>query len=270
MHENCNIMRDLMPLCIDGAASDDSHRAVSRHIADCDECLTYYREMQTDMTRALAARPTEDEVKQAMKLVARKRRRRVLLINLASAAGLFLLWALLFWLTTAPIYVDNSDYAVDLYTTESGHFFMEYRSLNGKWQTHNIRFDEQTRTVHIIGESVRLPLSGMPESLTSTTSMLFWYDDEVGFMWREGRNSYPVAEIRRGRGDQPEEILWQQGDERPPLASQELRGMTPFATPTPMPMATVPPTELLPALTAAPEGFATLEPRPMSTPMPTE
>ena len=62
MHENCNIMRDLMPLCIDGAASDDSHRAVSRHIADCDECLKYFREMQTDMTRALAARPTEDEV----------------------------------------------------------------------------------------------------------------------------------------------------------------------------------------------------------------
>lgn len=251
MHENCNIMRDLMPLCIDGAASDDSHRAVSRHIADCDECLKYYREMQTDMTRALAARPTEDEVKQAMKLVARKRRRRVLLIMLASVAGLFLLWALLFWLTTTPIYVDNSDYAVDLYTTDSGNFFMEYRSLNGKWQTHNMRFDERTRTVHIIGESVRLPLSGMPESLKSTTSMLFWYDDEVGFMWRMGRNSYPVAEIRRGRGDQAEEILWQNGDPRPPAVPEELRGVTPFATP--MPFATVPPT---------------LEPKTTSTPVP--
>ena len=251
MHENCNIMRDLMPLCIDGAASDDSHRALSRHIADCDECLKYYREMQTDMTRALSARPTEDEVKQAMRLVARKRRRRVLLIILASAAGLFLLWALLFWLTTAPIYVDNSDYAVDLYTTDKGYIFMDYHSLNGRWQTHNMRFDEKTRTVHIIGETVRLPLSPVADTQTATTAMLFWYDDETGFMWQAGRNSYPVAEIRRGRGDQPEEVLWQNGDPRPPAVPEELRGVTPFATP--MPFATVPPT---------------LEPRPISTPVP--
>ena len=262
MHENCNIMRDLMPLCIDGAASDDSHRAVSRHIADCDECLKYYRELQTDMTRALESRPTEDEVKQAMRLVARKRRRRILLIVLAAAAGLFLLWALLYWLTNSPIYVDNSDYAVELYTTDQGYIFMEYRSLNGRWQTHYMRFDEQTRTVHIIGETVRLPLSPANDTQMATTSMLFWYDDETGFMWREGRNAYAVAEIRRGRSDQPEEILWKNGDPRPPARSEELQGMTAFATVPPMAMVTPMPEEYAP--------FATLPPRVTVTPMPAE
>lgn len=245
MHENCNIMRDLMPLCIDGAASDDSHRAVSRHIADCDECLKYYREMQTDMTRALAARPTEDEVKQAMKLVARKRRRRFLLIVLAAAAGLFLVWALLFWLNNAPVLVDNDDYAVELYTTDKGYGFAEYRSLNGRWQNDSWYFDKETRTLHIVGETVRLPLSPMTETITSTTSKLFWYDDETGFMWREGRNGYTVAEIRRGRSDQPEEILWQQGDPRPPEVSQRaIDEYMPFATP--MPAVTEPPVATLP------------------------
>lgn len=260
MHENCNIMRDLMPLCIDGAASDDSHRAVSRHIADCDECLKYYREMQTDMTRALESRPTEDEVKQAMRLVARKRRRRILLIVLASAAGLILLWAMLLWLNTAPVLVDNDDYAVELYTTAQGYAFTEYRSLDGRWQHDAWRFDKDTRTVHIVGETVRLPLSPANDTQMATTSMLFWYDDETGFMWREGRNAYAVAEIRRGRSDQPEEILWKSGDPRPPARSEDLQGVTPFATLPPRAMVTPVPAEHV--------SFATLPPQVTVTPMP--
>ena len=214
--------------------------------------------MQLDMTRALAARPSEDEVKAAMKRVSRRRLRRVMMIVLACAVGLFLLWALLFWLNNATLYVDNDDYSIDLYTTDKGYVFMEYHSLNGRWQTPNMRFDEQTRTVHIIGETVRLPLRPASDTQTATTSLLFWHDDETGFMWQAGRSSYPVAEIRRGRGDQPEEILWQSGDPKPPAAGNAL---TSFSTPTPMPFATVPPTEQLPALTDAPEAFVNLAPR---------
>ena len=47
--DKCAVTRDLMPLCIDGTASEASQRKVDKHVADCDPCAVVYREMQTQI-----------------------------------------------------------------------------------------------------------------------------------------------------------------------------------------------------------------------------
>lgn len=47
--DKCAVTRDLMPLCIDGTASEASQRRVKKHVVDCPPCATVYQEMQTQI-----------------------------------------------------------------------------------------------------------------------------------------------------------------------------------------------------------------------------
>ena len=45
----CNLIRDLIPLCIDGCGSADSRQAVESHIQNCEACRKIYEEMKAPM-----------------------------------------------------------------------------------------------------------------------------------------------------------------------------------------------------------------------------
>lgn len=47
----CNIIRDLMPLCIDRAASEESSALVETHIAECEDCRTCYEKMRGELPK---------------------------------------------------------------------------------------------------------------------------------------------------------------------------------------------------------------------------
>lgn len=55
---NCNIIKDLIPLCIDGVASEDSMKCVEEHIQTCEDC----RHQMELMKRSIAV-PDEKEVR---------------------------------------------------------------------------------------------------------------------------------------------------------------------------------------------------------------
>lgn len=61
LSDKCAVTRDLMPLCIDGTASEASQRRVDKHVAGCDPCAVVYREMQTQIDLDL---PVEQETAQ--------------------------------------------------------------------------------------------------------------------------------------------------------------------------------------------------------------
>ncbi len=42
----CEIIKDLLPLYIDGACSEKSVQTVEKHLADCEACKKYYKEMK--------------------------------------------------------------------------------------------------------------------------------------------------------------------------------------------------------------------------------
>lgn len=44
---NCNIIKDLIPLYIDGCCSSESEEEIKKHLAQCDDCRAIYEEMKT-------------------------------------------------------------------------------------------------------------------------------------------------------------------------------------------------------------------------------
>ena len=43
---NCNIVKDLIPLYIDGCCSEESEKVVEEHIGDCDDCKRLLEDMK--------------------------------------------------------------------------------------------------------------------------------------------------------------------------------------------------------------------------------
>ena len=70
MRNECNIVKDLLPLYIDGAVSEDSRRLVEEHTAICEDCAKERREMMLALPEN-----QEPQVEQAvLKKAARKMR----------------------------------------------------------------------------------------------------------------------------------------------------------------------------------------------------
>ena len=90
MKHECSVARDLMPLCIDGVASEESSRMVAAHMADCEPCAEHYRLMKEELPG------TEDGLEEAAasfaaRKIRRKRRSRILLAGLLGMmAGLLI------------------------------------------------------------------------------------------------------------------------------------------------------------------------------------
>ena len=90
MKGECNVARDLMPLCIDGAASKESEAYVEAHVSECEACRAYYDGMRARLPESVR-RQAEAEGEAFARTAARMRRRRVLKRALAAALALALL-----------------------------------------------------------------------------------------------------------------------------------------------------------------------------------
>lgn len=94
----CDLIRDLLPLYVDGAASKESARAVEAHVATCYECRRALQDMRAPTP--LPA-PDEEDMSFAVSLgqlrkMRAKRRARYILLGIVVAAVLFALGMALF------------------------------------------------------------------------------------------------------------------------------------------------------------------------------
>lgn len=89
MKYKCNMIQDLMPLCIDNAASEESRQSVIEHLSECTKCENYY-EM---LTHEFVPDYKPDEATHNYAVIAKKLRRKkaILRIALSFAAGLFIM-----------------------------------------------------------------------------------------------------------------------------------------------------------------------------------
>lgn len=88
---DCNVIRDLMPLVLDRAASDESREMVETHISSCEECRKQYEEMKADMSEENRAEYEEEQQQfiAALKTIRAKRhKRKVGLLALVFAVAL--------------------------------------------------------------------------------------------------------------------------------------------------------------------------------------
>ena len=70
--DKCAVTRDLMPLCIDGTASEASQRRVKKHVVDCEPCATVYQEMQTQIDLDVPVEQEAEQFSTAVKKVKHK------------------------------------------------------------------------------------------------------------------------------------------------------------------------------------------------------
>ena len=61
MKTDCNVARDLMPLCIDDAASEESVMYLNDHLSQCEECKALFEDMKAVMPKREAAKTAQDQ-----------------------------------------------------------------------------------------------------------------------------------------------------------------------------------------------------------------
>ena len=61
MKTDCNVARDLMPLCIDDAASEESVKYLNDHLSQCEECKALFEDMKAAMPKREAGETAQDQ-----------------------------------------------------------------------------------------------------------------------------------------------------------------------------------------------------------------
>ena len=126
MNKTCEIARDLMPLCLDDAASEGSRKYVEKHIGECGECSAYYAGMQAALPRKTETERQQeaqafDQVAHHIKQKQRRRNvKKVLLgalIGIAVITGCFLGWH---WLRDQTQEADAASYDMRLSRLRDG------------------------------------------------------------------------------------------------------------------------------------------------------
>lgn len=80
MKHHCDIIRDLLPLCQDHAASTASQTAVSEHLSECAECRNFEKNMETDNSPHSITKMNDAETIGYTKVAKRIRKRKTLII----------------------------------------------------------------------------------------------------------------------------------------------------------------------------------------------
>ena len=139
MKTQCDIVRDLMPLCIDGAASAESTKYVEEHMAECEECKSYYEKMKAVIPKREGTEEGQEQAEfgKAAELMKLKHRIRVrrnvfigILIGMLAVAGIYIGWQALAVNYNGEIPPDQ--YSVSLAQLKDGRIIVSVDYLNSK------------------------------------------------------------------------------------------------------------------------------------------
>lgn len=283
MKYNCDIVRDLMPLCVDGTASEPSRQMVVDHVLECRDCMQMYQEMRTEVPREPPANRDAAPFRSTVRRLRRRRnKRRTLLVLAGIIVGLSLVLSGLYVLhCMTGVYnhvSDVGDYSFSLQRLPNGQILCTMANLSGRAQQPFYAYDDNTHTLSMYALHPLIAPVWETKKTESVIGSLYW-DEELGLMYRTW-NAYGyvdslVLEVRQGSLEQqtlgPEILLYTRGQDIPliddgaiPIDSYirpdvQSGSLLPFMTPTPL--VTVPPT-LAPRETTA----ASPTPQPTAAP----
>lgn len=200
MNISCEIIRDLLPLYVDGVCSDDSRNAVEQHIDGCEACSEELRLMKSDN---IAVNVEEMETAKAVGKVWKRSKLRSMIAGILVALTMV---GAIYGLTVPNIVpVDESHLEVqDIWRMEDGnihvelvvtdgkkHNFFRYRTKDGAFYItpmqpiintrENTAWDAQkNRTIHNIGGAA-----------VGSALYLGWGDNAI-LVWEEGMELPPA------------------------------------------------------------------------------
>lgn len=208
MKRECEIARDLMPLCVDEAASEGSQEFVAAHAAGCRECAQVYSQMREALAGRQEASVSDEQVAQRIRRHVRARRLRSVLIGLAIGL-LVALCGLLVCRELAsrmrPMAVDR--YELNAYSRPNGSMVLVLRApgLYGykSWQA-----DEDGRSIlYVTAERPMLPGRESPSK-----SAWVLRDRDMDGKYGESFDQYD--EIRQGT-EKKYRVIWTRGEKVP-------------------------------------------------------
>lgn len=217
MSSRCPIVKDLIPLYIDGVVSEESKNYIEEHVSECDECRGYLDSMR-QLLSDKGGQMAEEEEKLFSTVAAsmrRKRHIRVLrIVLLGIVLGILLLFAVYgawneLYVNNAAIEMSTEDYEVVLSRLENGKVIanikMKNDRLSGGW---NIRTEEMADGT--IAMVVSLKTSVFPRKANGSSK-------HMAFLTTLDLDKYSSVYV----GKNLDKLVWQQGD-LVPSASREL------------------------------------------------
>lgn len=223
----CNVVRDLMPLCIDGAASEDSRKLVVDHVWKCVKCAEVYKEMQGHLLPG--QEDDTDYLDAAARKLHRKRknRKRILIAVtclLTAIVVLVAMWGYDYATNMSTFHVALDEY--DAYLTRTREDGRIILNINMKDKTLKYGYGgygvfENDGYVYRISVQTTLIREYYAESQhlhTAEESDWYWLDGAI--YYGNPATTKPITSIRAFCGDD-EEIIYQYGDDIP-LCSEEL------------------------------------------------
>ena len=127
---DCNVVRDLMPLVVDRVASDESREMVEDHITSCEECRKQYEEMKAELPEETRAEYEEEQrtIVEALRTVKRQQKKRrirkTVLLAAVCMIAVFCAGLLLTWLDNGDWPVDNKRYSLELAQLQDGRIIV--------------------------------------------------------------------------------------------------------------------------------------------------
>lgn len=223
MKKECGVVRDLMPLVLDGVSSEESRELMLSHAMGCAECAAVFDQLKKDVPAKTAAE-IEDEreafARAAQKLRKRKRLRTLLhvLLGCLLACAVLLGGALAYRrlsLVIRPIGLD--EYGIALSRLQDGRVIVsaDYRGSTARLLT-TLRREEETDAA--TGETVAVLYAGMKKHLLGRGMLTPMQNGPTVRISAEEFSDY--GEIRRGTREDYV-TLWRAG-ETIPAASPEM------------------------------------------------
>lgn len=223
----CNVVRDLMPLCIDSAASEDSRKLVVDHVWKCEKCAEVYKEMQGHLLSG--QEDDTDYLDAAARRLHRKRknRKRILIAVtclLTAIVVMIGMWGYDYATNMSIFHVALDEYDAYLTRTrEDGRIIlnidMQDKTLRYGYGGYGV-FEDEGCVYRISAHTTLIrEYYAEPQHLyTDVQDWWYWIDGAI--YAADPATTKPIASIRMYCGDD-EKIIYQYGDDIP-FCSEEL------------------------------------------------
>ena len=209
MKRDCEMARDLMPLCVDGVASEGSQEFVAAHAASCRECAEVYRQMREALRSEQSPAQARAENDQAALRIRRHLRARVLrsvllglLIGLIVCLGGIRAYNYLASSYSRAKALDS--YEVSAYTREANGRLVLAMRYQGEYSGYSTRREvEDGRAIlYVTATQALLPRGGDSEAGSALIDA------------PEGIDAAEYDEIRQGKPGRYA-VVWTRGEEAP-------------------------------------------------------
>ncbi|MBQ8655004.1 MAG: zf-HC2 domain-containing protein [Clostridia bacterium] len=208
MKHNCNIVRDLMPMCMDNTASEDSRRMVGEHVLECKPCMEMYQEMREEVLReAPAPREAQPFSRTVRRLRMKRRKRRIITGVIGALLGvlLFLLACSIFMHLTNDyaVMAEDKDYDFTLQRRSTGQIVATMVNHSGRRMDARWRYDQSTGVLQLYAVQPTWALKTDQEETPYLYIDLFWDDAGHRLMIRRQETngvftSHKVKQVYQG------------------------------------------------------------------------